>query len=191
MAELTIFDDDPPDADDEWTFDAADAEPAVETLGESIDAEEIAHLEEVRKLEQEQEEALRKEAAAEVDEAGRQQRQNVRVNVKFPITLNFPGRDNVRIRSRDVSATGFGFATRLPLELEDTGVVTIEFPDWRFTKPFTVRFMKAILAGHVIGAQFDELSDDERERVVKEVFAVQRRQLQDQRARAKQQAGGA
>lgn len=124
------------------------------------------------------------------DEAGRQRRQNVRVSVKYPIRIMVDGYPQTAARSRDLSATGVGFATRMPLEVDTVGHVEIEFPEWNFRKHFTVRFVKPILAGRIVGVQFDELTEDERERVVKEVFAVQRAQLQAQRARQKQMAGG-
>ncbi|MCW2955587.1 MAG: PilZ domain [Thermoleophilia bacterium] len=107
---------------------------------------------------------------------GRQRRQNVRVDVQLPITLRIAGREAPG-RSRDVSATGVGFSTRIPLEMDQRGEVTIDFGDWRFTKPFAVKFMKPILAGVQVGAQFEELSPEERESLVKQVFDVQRSQL--------------
>ncbi|MEO6867654.1 MAG: PilZ domain-containing protein [Gaiellales bacterium] len=113
-------------------------------------------------------------------EAGRQRRQNVRVDVQLPITLHVGGRD-LPGRTRDVSATGIGFSTRLPIELEQRGEVTVEFADWRFRKAYIVRFVKPILAGCQVGVQFDELTPDERERLVKQVFDVQRLQLQTSR----------
>ncbi|MCW2926680.1 MAG: PilZ domain [Thermoleophilia bacterium] len=115
------------------------------------------------------------------DEAGRQRRQNVRVDVQLPITLTFAGR-TVPGRTRDVSATGIGFSTRLPIGLDQRGDVIVEFDGWKFNKPFVVRFVKAILAGWQVGVQFDELTQDERERLVKQVFDVQRAQLQAQRS---------
>jgi hypothetical protein len=84
-------------------------------------------------------------------------------------------------RTRDVSATGIGFSTRLPVELEQRGEVTVEFDGWRFTKAFIVRFVKPILAGSQVGVQFDELTQEEREKLVKQVFDVQRAQLQGSR----------
>lgn len=127
------------------------------------------------------------EMQAELDEEdealGRQRRQNVRVDVQIPITIRMSGRDAPG-RTRDVSATGVGFSTRLPVELDQRGEVTIEFGTWQFTKAVVIRFIKPILAGNVIGAQFERLSDDERERLVKQVFDVQRAQLRvDRKAR--------
>jgi c-di-GMP-binding flagellar brake protein YcgR len=118
----------------------------------------------------------------EEDPAGRQRRQNVRVDVQLPIMLRLAGREAPG-RTRDVSATGIGFSTRLPVELDQRGEVTVEFDGWRFTKAFIVKFAKPILAGSQVGVQFDELSQEERERLVKQVFDVQRSQLQDQRRR--------
>ena len=129
------------------------------------------------------------EVDPEEDELGRQRRQNVRVNVKYPITVIVQGYPVSHARSRDLSATGVGFATRMPLGVDTTGSVTVRFPDWEFTKEFVVRFVKPVLAGRIVGVQFDELTEDERERVVKEVFAVQRAQLQEQRAKQKSMAG--
>ena len=116
------------------------------------------------------------------DTLGRQRRQNVRVDVQLPIMLRMAGREAPG-RTRDVSATGIGFSTRLPVELEQRGEVTVEFHDWRFSKAFIVKFVKPILAGSQVGVQFDELTQEERERLVKQVFDVQRAQLQDQRRR--------
>ncbi len=116
------------------------------------------------------------------DPAGRQRRQNVRVDVQLPIMLRMAGREALG-RTRDVSATGIGFSTRLPVELDQRGEVTVEFDGWRFTKAFIVKFAKPILAGSQVGVQFDELTQEERERLVKQVFDVQRSQLQDQRRR--------
>jgi c-di-GMP-binding flagellar brake protein YcgR len=114
------------------------------------------------------------------DALGRQRRQNVRVDVQLPITLRMHGRDAPG-RTRDVSATGIGFSTRLAVQLEDRGEVTVEFNGWRFTKAFIVRFVKPILAGCQVGVQFDELTQEEREKLVKQVFDVQRAQLQGAR----------
>jgi c-di-GMP-binding flagellar brake protein YcgR len=113
---------------------------------------------------------------------GRQKRQNVRVDVQLPITLRLGGRE-VPGRTRDVSATGIGFSTRLPIELEQRGEVVVEFADWRFRKAFIVKFVRPILAGSQVGVQFDELTQEERERLVKQVFDVQRAQLQDSKRR--------
>ncbi len=121
-------------------------------------------------------------APPEDDQLGRQRRQNVRVDVQLPITLRLSGREAPG-RTRDVSATGVGFSTRLPVELDQRGEVTVEFSDWRFTKAFIVKFAKPILAGSQVGVQFDELTQEERERLVKQVFDVQRSQLQDQKRR--------
>lgn len=122
-------------------------------------------------------------APSPVDDAlGRQRRQNVRVDVQLPITLRLGGREAPG-RTRDVSATGIGFSTRLPVELEQRGEVIVEFEGWRFEKAFIVRFVKPILAGSQVGVQFDELTQEERERLVKQVFDVQRAQLQSQRKR--------
>lgn len=116
----------------------------------------------------------------ETPEQARQRRENVRVSVQLPITVQIDGREPVSGRSRDLSATGVGFATRLPIEVGDTGTVSVQFEGLEFTKRFVVRFMKLILAGRQIGAQFDDLSHDEREKLVKEVFAIQREQLRNQ-----------
>jgi c-di-GMP-binding flagellar brake protein YcgR len=113
-----------------------------------------------------------------VDEFGRQKRQNVRVDVQLPIRLRLSGQEAPG-RTRDVSATGIGFSTRLPIELDQRGEVTVEFDGWRFRKSFIVKFVKPILAGSQVGVQFEELTQEERERLVKQVFDVQRSQLQD------------
>lgn len=123
------------------------------------------------------------EGIADEDEEGRRRRQNVRVNVKYPITIHVSGHPGTKGRTRDLSATGVGFSTRLPLETEAKGVITVHFPTWDFSKEFVVRFIRPILAGRQVGAQYADLTEDERERVVKEVFAVQRAQLQAQRAK--------
>ncbi len=114
------------------------------------------------------------------DEIGRTKRQNVRVDVQLPIVLSLAGRE-MPARTRDVSATGIGFSTRLPVEIDQRGEVVVEFSDWRFRKAFIVKFVKPILAGSVVGVQFDELTQEERERLVKQVFDVQRAQLQNTR----------
>lgn len=116
------------------------------------------------------------------DEAGRARRQNVRVNVQLPLMLHMSGREAPG-RTTDVSATGIGFSTRLPVELEQRGEVTVEFEGWRFRKSFVVKFVKPILAGSKVGVQFEELTQDEGERLVKQVFDVQRAQLQEARLR--------
>lgn len=112
------------------------------------------------------------------DEFGRQKRQNVRVDVQLPMTLRLAGQEAPG-RTRDVSATGIGFSTRLPIELDQRGEVTVEFDGWRFRKSFIVKFVKPILAGSQVGVQFEQLAQEERERLVKQVFDIQRLQLQD------------
>lgn len=114
------------------------------------------------------------------DALGRQRRQNVRVDVQLPIVLQMAGREAPG-RTRDVSATGIGFSTRLPIEIDQRGEVIVEFQGWRFHKAFIVKFVKPILAGSQVGVQFDELTQEERERLVKQVFDMQRAQLQHTR----------
>jgi hypothetical protein len=116
------------------------------------------------------------------DEVGRQHRQNVRVSVQLPIHLRMAGREFPG-RTRDVSATGIGFSTRLPIEIDQRGEVTVEFDGWRFDKSFIVKFVKPLLAGCMVGVQFEELTQEERERLVKQVFDVQRAQLQHTKQR--------
>ena len=167
------------------SFDLEDVSPETESVGENLSPEDLARIEAEREEAKNREHEARREVEKQLDEEGRQRRQNVRVNVHYPITLHATGFPTVKARCRDLSATGVGFATRLPLENEAAGTVTIHFPEWNFTKEFVVRFVKPILAGKQCGAQFRELTEDERERLVKEVFAVQRSQLQEQRKRAK------
>lgn len=184
--ELAAGDDDSGfDDDDEWSFDLDDIAPETDSLGEALDSDELMRLQREREQQKGLEHRRRREVEKQMDEEGRQRRQNVRVMVQYPVTLRVAGHPGVKVRSRDLSATGVGFATRLPLDLEAAGTVTIHFPEWNFTKDIVVRFVKPILAGRQVGAQFTELSAEERERVVKEVFAVQRSQLQEQRARGK------
>jgi c-di-GMP-binding flagellar brake protein YcgR len=119
------------------------------------------------------------EPVFEIDEeTGRLKRENVRIDVKLPITVSFEDGPTVETRTRDVSATGLGFATRVPLAIEQRGAVTLQFSDWQFAKDFTVRYVKPILAGNQVGVQFDDLRDDEYSKLVKEVFAIQRLQAQ-------------
>lgn len=108
---------------------------------------------------------------------GIQRRENVRVNIKIPVTIQIPGFAPVLNRTRDLSATGVGFATRLPLEVDMRGRVTIPFGTWTFTSGFIVRFCRPILAGKQVGAEFEDLTDENYRELVKEVFAVQRGQL--------------
>ncbi len=108
---------------------------------------------------------------------GIQRRENVRVNIKIPVTIQIPGYAPVLNRTRDLSATGFGFATRLPLEVDMRGRVTIPFSSWTFTSGFIVRFCRPILAGKQVGAEFEDLTEDSYRELVKEVFAVQRGQM--------------
>jgi c-di-GMP-binding flagellar brake protein YcgR len=145
--------------------------------------DEDARLERSQRDAAERIELIQSEADQEDEALGRQRRQNVRVDVHIPLTIRMSGRDAPG-RTRDVSATGVGFSTRLPVEMDQRGEVTIEFDDgWNFTKAVVIRFIKPILAGNVIGAQFEKLSADERERLVKQVFDVQRRQLKTDKQR--------
>jgi hypothetical protein len=169
----------------DWIFDDADLAPVTDDLGDGLTAEDLERLEQERQAAVERDREARKQVERELDDQGRQRRQNVRVMVQYPVTIRIAGHPNIKARTRDLSATGVGFATRLPLDVDAAGSVTVHFPDWSFEKEFVVRFVKPILAGRQIGAQFRELTEDEREKVVKEVFAVQRAQLQEQRARNK------
>ena len=161
----------------DWSFDAADALPT------GIADDDFIEMERKRQDELRLQRERERELEQRMEDDGRQRRQNVRVTVKMPITVQIPGYPDTSARSRDLSATGVGFATRLPLEIETRGSVTVHFPGWDFTKAFVVRFVKPILSGRQVGVQYDELSDDEHESVVKQVFAVQRSQLQAQRKR--------
>lgn len=142
----------------------------------ATDPNEFERFERKRRDEEERMDLMRNELNQEGEALGRQRRENVRVHVQIPLTIRMSGRDAPG-RTRDVSATGIGFSTRLPVEMDQRGEVTIEFGDWDFTKAVVIRFIKPILAGVVIGAQFERLTDDERERLVKRVFDVQRSQL--------------
>lgn len=115
----------------------------------------------------------------EEEEAGRQRRENVRVSVQIPLTVTLDGHPTYRGRTRDMSATGVGFATRLPVETGDSGSLTVHFDEFDLEQKFVVRFVKPILAGRQVGVQFDELTADEREKLVKAVFAIQRQQLRE------------
>lgn len=110
-----------------------------------------------------------------------QRRENVRVAAQFPITLRLEGYPEMTGKTRDLSAEGCAFATRLPLDREDRAEMTIHFQDWSFTKGVVVKFVRPILAGRHIGVQFDGLTPDERETIVKEVFSAQRELLHNQR----------
>lgn len=110
---------------------------------------------------------------------GIQRRENVRVQVNLPITVRLDGHPSAENRTRDLSATGLGFSTRLPVSVGAIGTVTIHFSDWKFTKTFVVRFAKPILAGSHCGAEFVDLQDDEYRKLVKEVFNFQRAQLKN------------
>jgi hypothetical protein len=140
-----------------------------------VDLEDGSNAEE--RLEQ-----IREDLDAEDDTLGRQRRQNVRVEVQLPITLYLAGRVAPG-RTRDISATGIGFSTRLPIDIDQRGDVLVEFEGWRFRKSFIVKFAKPILAGSQVGVQFEELTQEEREKLVKQVFDVQRSQLQGSRRR--------
>lgn len=150
----------------------------VGDTGAELDPE----MAELLAAEQEQLRHIRGEDDPVADEQGRQRRQNVRVDVQLPIKLFVNGRELVG-RTRDVSATGIGFSTRLPMAIEQRGEVLVSFSGWMFRKAFIVRFVKPILAGCQVGVQFDELTQEERERLVKQVFDVQREQLQVSRTR--------
>jgi c-di-GMP-binding flagellar brake protein YcgR len=115
-------------------------------------------------------------------EAGRQRRQNVRVDVKLPLEVSANGHAGAYARSRDLSATGVGFATRVPLEIDDTGNISVEFEDgWKLESKFQVRFVKPIIAGRQVGVQFVELNEDDTRRLTSTVFAIQREMLKRQR----------
>lgn len=153
--------------------------------GHAEAAASSTHAAQLTELDEAEQRALRQTRGDEDpldDELGRQRRQNVRVDVQLPIVVRMAGREAPG-RTRDVSATGIGFSTRLPVEIDQRGDVTVDFEDWRFRKAFIVRFIKPILAGCQVGVQFDELTQEEREKLVKQVFDVQRAQLQHQRAR--------
>lgn len=116
------------------------------------------------------------EQEAEAEKLARQKRENVRVDVQLPLVVRMHGRE-IPARTRDVSATGIGFSTRLPVELDQQVEVEINFEGWTFVKQIVIRFMKPLLAGTMVGGQFDALTEEERERLVKTVFDVQREQL--------------
>lgn len=143
--------------------------------------EEHERLERKRLDGEQRYEQLQDAIDAEDDADGRQRRQNVRVHVQLPLTVRMSGRE-AKARTRDVSATGIGFSTRLPIEINQRGEVIIEFDGWHFCKGCIVRFAKPIIAGCQVGVQFEELSEEERERLVKQVFDVQRAQLQQKQS---------
>lgn len=169
------FDEPAPDAPP-LVDEASDIPPIDDPGGDTIDE----RLERKRRDEHQRIERIREDQQHQEDEAGRQRRQNVRVDVQLPITLRIAGRE-APARTRDISATGIGFSTRLPVELDMRGDVTVEFDGWNFRKAFVIRFMKPILAGHQVGVQFEELTQEEREKLVKQVFDLQRAQLQTKR----------
>ena len=174
-----LLDDAPPPLEDEPPPPPLDDEPIVDipSIEEPGGDTEDERLDRKRRDEAERMERIREEQMSVEDDAGRQRRQNVRVEVQLPITMRMGGREAPG-RTRDVSATGIGFSTRLPVELDQRGEVTVDFEGWRFTKAFIIKFVKPILAGYQVGVQFDELTKEEREKLVKQVFDVQRAQLQ-------------
>lgn len=130
-------------------------------------------------------EGMTADELAEETEEERQRRENVRINIRCPVTVKIDGHESMRSRARDMSATGIGFSTRLPLEIGMSGRVTIHFDRWAFSKEFVVRFSRSIIAGKHVGVEFRELTQDEHERIVKEVFAIQREALRVERLSAK------
>lgn len=191
MSESLTPEDDPPApgapepeaAAESWSFDVEDAAPDASSLGESMDPADAERMRRERDEQDAREAEARRAYEQELEEAGRQRRQNVRVMVKLPVTLRVKGYPDIEARTRDLSATGTGFATRIPMEVDQRGHVTVHFAGWSFTKEFVVKFVKPILAGRQVGVAFAELTEDEHQRVVKEVFAIQREQLQAQRQR--------
>lgn len=173
------FDDEPDD--DDAGQESAD-EPLVDVPADEVDgaggdvsSEDAAALASLDDQEAAALAAIRGEAP-ETDEEGRQRRQNVRIDVQVPMTLWADGQSVIG-RTRDLSATGVGFSTRVPVELEQRLEVELELSGWRFRKPCTVRFLKPILAGVQVGVQFDDLEQQEREQLVKVVFEFQRAKL--------------
>ncbi len=108
-----------------------------------------------------------------------QRRDNVRISVRYPIVVHVQGHPRFEGRCRDISATGVGFTTRLPVEVGESGRLTVSFPTWELEAAFVVRFSAPILAGRRIGAEYVDLGDDLSEKVAREVFALQRQHLQE------------
>lgn len=111
------------------------------------------------------------EAVSDVE----QKREDVRVNVHLPLQLRVSGYPAQDIRTRDLSGTGVGFATRLPVEMNQRASVTIMFDGWEFRSDVEIKFVKPIIAGVQVGAQFVDLVESDYERIVKIVFEYQQR----------------
>lgn len=119
------------------------------------------------------------------DDLPEQRRHHVRVDLLRRCAVALPRSGQVAAELVDLSGTGCGFLTRATPVVGDAGRVRIQFEDWTFDAPFEVRFVRPPRADEpgrtYVGVQFQSLSEQEIDDVVREVFATMRRQLRNTR----------
>ena len=106
-----------------------------------------------------------------------QRRSHVRVEMERSIRVRGLGHAAEDASLMDLSGTGCGFRTTLPLEEGTKAFVTIAFEGWLLDCPVRCRFVRIDGRSRYVGAEFEGLTKGEVEQVVKEVFVEQRRQL--------------
>lgn len=112
-----------------------------------------------------------------------QRRDNVRVDVTLGCEVKIARTSLTKVTLVDLSGTGCGIRTWLPIEEGSSGRIIIPFDTWTLDAPFTARFVRNDPgAGAYVGVQFDLLTKSEVEHIVREVFTELRRQLRNRRA---------
>jgi c-di-GMP-binding flagellar brake protein YcgR len=106
-----------------------------------------------------------------------QRRQNFRVDLSGRCRLKIGRYPETDAELVDLSGTGCSVHTRLPGGKGDRGTITVAFAEWTLKTTVVVRFARTQPGRRFLGLEFDGLFKADRDRVVREVFALQRRQL--------------
>ena len=117
------------------------------------------------------------------DKPAAQRREHVRVSTHLQVVVRMPGQPPEYTRLADLSGTGCGFYSRLQIEQGLRGKLRIEFGEWVLECPFVAKSVRSARSrGWYVGAQFESITRSEVDRVVREVFAEQRRKLKGRAA---------
>ena len=116
------------------------------------------------------------------DESQRvQRRDSFRVDLLLAAVVEMRGSEPDIVDIVDLSGSGCSFPLRVEPALGSRGTVRLDMvrtaSDGPLVAPFTVRVVRADDGIFLVGVEFTLLAPADRERIVKAVFAQQRRQL--------------
>lgn len=110
-----------------------------------------------------------------------QRREHVRVPVDMTCPLMVPATGTVEARIIDISGGGCAIVTPFRLNEGKHCFLEIPFEAWTFEVEVAVRFSRNVPAGWLSGVMFFDIGKTLTEKIVREVFALQRYQLKNRK----------